>query len=214
MRHSTTVPATGRNPKTLTRTVAVTAATALVAAGISLGAALPANAAVTDTVSGAELTWGFQTGANSWKIETEGATPVSPRTVTTSITGAALATPFTASSGFTLTGGEGDVDPSTKVGTIDFDSEVTYYPQASYGTLVPDQPWVSFTDFELATSSTDGTLTAIVDWYKNSTTELATPTRVEVATFDITSFEVSDGSIDLVSAGASGGGAAASWGCA
>ena len=84
MRHSTTGVAESRTPKSPAKVLAATIATALVAGGIAFSAAAPAHAAVTDTITGYSLDWGFQVGANSWRIDATGATLKSPVSVAAS----------------------------------------------------------------------------------------------------------------------------------
>lgn len=200
MRHSTNREATRLVPTSPARILAATIATALVASGLGLAAAAPANAAVTGAVTGYSLSWGFQTGANGWKIEADGADLIDGSLSTVKFPSGSIAA-YQISKGFRLTGGQGSIDPATKVGTVDFDSTIKYYPQWSYAEALPDQPWLELSEFELTTESgMRGSLTAVVDLHKSDGADLVTPTRVAIAEFGITTLTVTGADVVLQSA--------------
>lgn len=189
----------------LKRVVATVVTAALAVGGLTVVAAAPASATVTDTVTDATLTWGLQSTAAGWGITTSGDVELVDPTNVPEVVANPSATPpvagvpaYTKAPSFTLTDGTGSISPAG-LGTLDFDASVTYSPFAAYGSIAYPATF-TFSNFEFeATSTTRGALTADVTWVKQNTSKNE-PTNVTLANFDISSASVTDGEFNLVTA--------------
>jgi hypothetical protein len=176
VRHSTTVPAEGRNPKFLKRTLGATVAFALVASGLSLGLAAPASAAAsTQQITGATLAWGF----NNYNS----ATAVGAYFTRIGVTGNAAIDDSASISGFTVNNGAGVLDAEGD-GIVYFEGGVQYRYLHDPST----NPWTfQFSDFELEVDGERGSLSAVVTGEATFVEPAATGTRVVIANFDVAS---------------------------
>ncbi|MFT4123993.1 MAG: hypothetical protein QM635_09185 [Microbacteriaceae bacterium] len=179
------------------RPLALLTAAVLAAGGLVLGAAAPASATVTDTVTDATLSWGL----NDYSSVTLSA-----------VDGNATAATDTSARAFVLSGGTGLLDASGD-GEIDFDASLTFAYTYAGDLFTVTAPVLTITD-----DGTAGTLTVLISGsYVDSS---ASGTRVTMADFTIDSLSLSDGALsftavpaweDVVEAGTYSSGQTDAW---